>query len=136
MAVQLTVVAPRENTEPEVGPQSATAFGSTVSVAILVKITKAPNLLVASVLKLAGMVRTGGVISLTVTGKLPLLEFPAASVAVHITRVVPSANSESEEGLHTTEGFGSSASVAVASKVTETPDALVASTVMLPGRES
>ena len=136
VAAQLTVVVPTGKVEPEEGSHSTTGLGSTESVAMLVKITSAPSLLLASVLKLAGRVSKGGVMSLTVTGKLPLLVFPASSVAVHTTRVVPKLNSESEEGLHVTTGSGSTISVATASNETLTPVGPVASTVMLPGSES
>jgi hypothetical protein len=76
--------------------------------------TNAPNRLLASVLKLAGRIKLGGVISLTVTGKVPLLEFPAASVAVQATVVEPRGKTEPEAGLQNTVGTGPDASKAVA----------------------
>ena len=76
--------------------------------------TSAPNLLLASVLKLAGRVKVGGVMSLTVTGKLPLLEFPAASVAVQATVVVPRGKTVPDAGLQTKAGLASDESLAVA----------------------
>ena len=52
--------------------------------------------------------------SRTVTGKLPLLEFPAASVAVQDTVVVPRGNTVPDAGLQTKAGSGSDKSLAVA----------------------
>jgi hypothetical protein len=72
--------------------------------------------------------------SRTVTGKLPLLEFPAASVAVQDTLVVPRGKTVPDAGLQTKAGLGSDKSLAVATKVTATPCLLIASTVILPGR--
>ena len=49
---------------------------------------------------LGGTNTVGGVVSAqqTVTVKLAVPEFPAASVAVHVTVVVPSGNVEPEDG--------------------------------------
>ena len=82
----------------------------------------------------AGRCSVGGVVSETVTVKLPLAEvLPAASFAVQLTVVVPSGKVEPEAGEHVTVGEGSMASVAVAVNVTTAPDALVAAAVMFPG---
>jgi hypothetical protein len=112
--VQLTVVAPSGNTVPEEGSHSTTGLGSTVSDALFANMTRAPSLLLASVLKLAGRINLGGVMSLTVTGKLPLLELPAASVAVQATVVEPRGKTEPEAGLQTMLGVGPESSTAVA----------------------
>ena len=72
--------------------------------------------------------------SRTVTGKLPLLEFPAASVAVQDTVVVPRGKTEPGAGLQIKAGNGSDTSLAVATYVTATPCLLIDSTVILPGR--
>ena len=112
--VQLIIVAPSGNTVPEDGSQSTTGLGSTASDALFAKMTSAPSLLLASVLKLAGSISLGGVISLTVTGNLPLLEFPAASVAVQATVVEPRGNTEPDARLQTMLGGGPESSTAVA----------------------
>jgi hypothetical protein len=112
--VQLIIVAPSGNTVPEDGSQSTTGLGSTASDALFAKMTRAPSLLLASVLKLAGSISLGGVISLTVTGKLPLLEFPAASVAVQATVMEPRGNTEPDAGLQAMLGGGPESSTAVA----------------------
>ena len=49
-------------------------------------------------------VMTGGVTSLTVTLKVQLFVFPAASVAVAVTVVVPTGKTEPEAGLLTIVG--------------------------------
>ena len=56
-----------------------------------------------------------------------------ASVAVHVTVVVPTGNSEPDAGLQLTVGLGSLLSVAVAENVTIAPAELVACVVMSPG---
>jgi hypothetical protein len=58
-------------------------------------------------LKLAGQVRTGGVISTTVMSKVQFAVLPAASVAVQVTVVTPLGKFDPEGGLHT-EGHVSS----------------------------
>jgi hypothetical protein len=47
-----------------------------------------------------GSVRVGGVTSCTVTPKLPEPVLPDASVAVHVTVVVPSGKLDPEAGAH------------------------------------
>lgn len=61
------------------------------------------------------------------------LEFPAESVAVHVTVVVPTRKSEPDAGLQLTVGAGSTRSVAVAVYVTFTPPARDAFTVIPDG---
>jgi hypothetical protein len=76
----------------------------------------------------------GGDGALTVTLNDALPVFPAASVAEHVTVVVPTRNVEPDGGIHVTVGLGGLvSSVAVAEKLTTAPAELVASTVMLPG---
>jgi hypothetical protein len=50
----------------------------------------------------------------TVTGNWRVDSFPQESVAVHVTRVVPTGKTLPEGGVHTTVGAGSLASLAVA----------------------
>jgi hypothetical protein len=54
-------------------------------------------------------------------------------VAVHVIVVLPSGKTEPEALLQFTVGFGSTLSVAETLYDTAAPEALVASTVMLPG---
>jgi len=63
-----------------------------------------------------GTVRTGSVVStiVTVTVKLLLAVLPAASLAEHVTVVVPTGNFVSDAGLQVTVTDGSTLSVAVA----------------------
>src|SRR5215207_1652834 len=73
----------------------------------------------------------------TITSKLPLAVLPAWSVAVHVTVVVPMGKGLPEAGSQlTTGGMGSVSSVAVTSKATCAPSAVVALTVMGLGRLS
>jgi hypothetical protein len=73
---------------------------------------------------------TGGVVSSTTTGNVPVAWLPCESVAVQTTVVVPSANLEPDAGLHATATAPSTVSVAVGcSYVTVAPDASTASTV-------
>ena len=75
-AEQFTVVVPNGNVEPEAGKHVTGADPSTASFAEAVKITTAPEALVAFTVISAGKVKTGGVLSITVnvtvTWKLPL----------------------------------------------------------------
>jgi sulfopyruvate decarboxylase TPP-binding subunit len=85
---------------------------------------------------LAGSVSTGAIESLTVTVKLPLALFPAASAAEQVTVVVPIANVLPETGAQVTGTMPSIASSADAVKETTAPAALVASAVWLAGSVS
>jgi hypothetical protein len=77
----------------------------------------------------------GAVVSETTTLNAHAFVLPAASVAVHVTTVVPGANVLPLAGTHTTPGAGSHASVAVGvTNVTTFPAAFVHSTVMVPGQ--
>ena len=82
---------------------------------------------------LAGTVTVGGVVSRTVTVKLPAAGLPAASDEEHETVVTPSGNVTPEAGVHVTAGLAGSVSVAVATYVTTAPDGPVASAVMAAG---
>ena len=70
----MTVVVPKENTEPETGEQVTATAPSTTSFAEATKLTGAPEAFTASTVILEGSVNTGGVVSIvnvTVTWKLP-----------------------------------------------------------------
>ena len=69
-----------------------------LSMAEVVKFTTAPLALVGSTVMFAGTVMAGAVVSLTVTVKLWLAWFPAVSLAVVVTVVVPSGKMEPEAG--------------------------------------
>jgi len=90
---------------------------------------------VASTLKLAGTVTTGAVTSttVTVTVKLVLPVFPAASVAEQVTGVAPGAKIDPLAGAQTGRSDPSTASLALAIQLTATPAASVASAARLPG---
>jgi hypothetical protein len=111
----------------EAGRQLTGTMPSIASSADAVKLTRAPAALVASAVWLAGSVSTGAIESLTATVKLPLAEFPAASVAEHETVVTPIANALPDAGTHATGTTPSIASTADAVKLTIAPAALVAS---------
>jgi hypothetical protein len=96
---------------------------------------------VAGAVKLCGTVSTGGVVSTMVTLNVALDELPRASVAVHVTGVVPIANIVFGGGEHATlapgggaPASGSPLSIAVGGmKNTRAPHWLVAWPRMLLG---
>jgi hypothetical protein len=102
VAVQFTGVAPMANLLPEAGVQLVAREPLTESSAVAVKLTTAPEALVASVVMAAGTVNTGFMVSVTVTVKVAMPMLPAASVAVQVTVVMPSANAEPEAGRQST----------------------------------
>ena len=114
VAEQLTVVCPRGNIEPETCEQAAITGPSTKSLAEVVKLTTAPEALVAETVILEGSVNTGGVVSTTVTLKLAVPTLPCVSVAVQLTVVVPNAKVEPEAGVHDCDTTVSSGSLAEA----------------------
>ncbi len=63
VAVQLTVVGPTGNRDPEAGTQAGVRAPSTSSVALAVNVTTAPVGPVAGTVMSAGTVTTGGVVS-------------------------------------------------------------------------
>src|SRR5260370_15538104 len=81
-----------------------------------------------------GSCKVGGVVSTTVTVKLPVDVLPTLSVAEQVTVVVPSGKIEPEGGEQVTGSVPSTTSVAVAAKVTAAPDGPVASAVMDVGK--
>jgi hypothetical protein len=80
-----------------------------------------------------GTVTVGGVVSVTVTLKEPLAEFPEASVAVHVTVVCPTPKVLPEAWSQLTPGLGSMASEADTEKLTAAPPRPVAGVEMSPG---
>ena len=133
-AEQVTVVVPTENANPEDGMQTGTITPSTTSAAVAVNMTAVPAP-VASVVMLAGSVRTGALGSVTVTVKLELALLPCASVAVHVTVVTPTGKSLPDAGVQTGVTGPSMASAAVAVKLTSVVGP-VATVVRLAGSVS
>lgn len=97
VAVQVTVVVPNEKAEPEAGEQVVGKDPLTMSIAVAENVATAPAGPVAS--RPTGnpdIDTNGGVVSRTVTVEDAKPTLPAASVAVHLTTVVPSGNVEPE----------------------------------------
>ena len=120
-AVQVTVVVPTGNVEPEEGEQVGPEVTPTSSDAVTVNIRCIyPVELVVDFAMLDGTVIIGRVVSVwtysTVTVKLAVPTFPAESVAVHVTVVVPSGNTEPEEGVHVGPEVTARSSVAAGSQ--------------------
>ena len=69
----------------------------------------------------------------TVTLKVVVAMLPQASVAVHVTVVMPGGNNEPDAGVHVGVMGPSTVSEADAENVTEAPDGPVASAVMSAG---
>jgi hypothetical protein len=99
LAVHVTIVDPTLNFVPEAGSQVAGSVPSTASTAETVNVSTFPNGSVVESVMFAGTVMTGPVVSCTVTWKEALLEFPAASLAVQLTVVVPSGNVDPDAGV-------------------------------------
>jgi len=100
VAVQVTVVGPTGNVEPDGGLHVTGRGPSTRSIAFAANVTTAPLGPVASAVTLAGTVSAGGVVSTTVTVKLALAVLPAISLAAQVTVVVPRWSVEPEGGVH------------------------------------
>jgi hypothetical protein len=88
---------------------------------------------VASALAFAGTVTTGPVVSTTVTVNDAARLLPRASIAVHVTVVVPSGNVDPLTGVQVTGTSPSTASVAEEVKLNAAPVAPVASTLAFAG---
>jgi hypothetical protein len=96
-------------------------------------VTTAPLADVASTEEFAGTVIAGPVVSVTVTVNDLLAEFRCASVAEHVTVVVPRPNVDPLARVQLTATLPSRRSIADAVKLNVAPDALVASTVAFAG---
>jgi hypothetical protein len=83
---------------------------------------------------LAGRVSVGGVVTTTVTVKVPLAVLLCASVAEQWTVVVPRGKRLPEGGVQVMGRMPSTRSEAEAANDTKLPEGLVASTVILEGR--
>src|SRR5215213_4796065 len=104
-----------------------------MSLAVAAKVAAAPDGLDASTTTSATGAMDGAVVSRTVTLNVLLAELPAASVAVAVTCVVPSAKVLPEAGLKLTSAGPLTESAAVAAKVTAAPFGPVASALMSAG---
>src|SRR3990172_11886463 len=133
VAVQFTDVVPSAKVLPEAGAHTGAIAPSTRSAAEAAKLTTAPDGPLASAVMGAGTVTTGAVVSTTVTSNVAVAVFPAPSVAVQSTDVVPSAKVLPEAGAHTGASAPSTRSAAEAAKLTTAPDAPLASAVMGAG---
>ena len=132
--VQPTVVVPSPNVLPDAGVQLTAGAGSTLSTAVTVKVTAAPEGPVASAVLFPGVLRVGAAESVTVIVKVPLAWFPEKSVAVQVTVVVPRAKVLPDAGEHPTVGLGSTLSVAPGLEyVTEAPPGPDAAAVLFDG---
>ena len=117
VAVQVTVFMPLAKALPLAGVQLAVT-PEQLSVAVAAKFTIRlhwPGAVFVTIF--AGQVTTGASLSLTVTVKLQLVEFPNASVAVQLTAVIPLAKALPFVGVQLTVTPGQ-LSVAVAAKPT------------------
>jgi hypothetical protein len=112
VAVHVTVVTPRGNAAPLAGVQLTATLPSIPSFAVAVYVKGAPVAPVASTVAWAGTVTTGPVVSATVTVKEAARLLPRASVAVHVTVVVPSGKVAPLAGAHVTGTTPSTLSVA------------------------
>src|SRR5882672_8910931 len=133
VAVHVTVVGPTGNVAPLAGVQFAATLPSSRSVAEAVKVNTAPAALVASTVALAGTVRTGPVVSFTVTVNDAAVWLPCASVAPQVTVVAPNGKVAPLAGVQLVATAPSRLSVADAVKVKTAPVAPVASTVAFAG---
>jgi hypothetical protein len=128
-AEQDTVDVPNPNIEPEAGLQLTMTEPSTASNADAVNVTLAPAGSVGFATMSAGRFRTGGVLSSTITAKVPAATLPALSVAEQETVVVPNGNVEPEAGVHENVLTPDKESVALGLYETAAPLGPTASTV-------
>jgi hypothetical protein len=136
VALQVTAVEPTGNLLPEEGEQPTGTAPLTLSTALGgAQETMAPDRLTASTTSPVGTpVRTGGVVSRTVTEKLAEATFRYESVALHVTLVKPIENAVPDPGEHVTGNAPLTMSTACgAGKVTTAPYDPVASSVRLAG---
>ena len=87
-ATQVTAVVPNRKRLP-LGGVHATDAGAPRSVAVTLKLTVAAPLPSACAYLVDGSVRTGPLLSTTMTSKLPVTVLPAPSLALHVTTVLP-----------------------------------------------
>jgi hypothetical protein len=99
VAVQVTIVWPTGNTDPELGLHEAVSEPSTMSKAVAEEnVTSAPVDFVASTVLSAGAATVGPMLSFTVTLNVPDPLLCRLSAAVHVTVVCPTGNVAPEAG--------------------------------------
>jgi len=101
VAVQVTVVVPGANCEPEGGTQATVTpeqLSEAVGVAKLTATDPSPALTV-SVMMLAGQAIVGGCVSLTLTVNVQLAILFTASFTVQVTVVTPAGKVEPDGGV-------------------------------------
>src|SRR5438132_5306082 len=133
VALQLTVVSPNENVEPEAGVQFELVTVSSESLTVTVYETDAPPTPVAFVVMSAGTVIWGAVVSATVTLNEAEELLPWESVALQLTDVVPNEKIVPEAGEQFELVSASSGSLKVTVYETDAPLELVAELVMSAG---
>ena len=135
VAVQVTVVVPSTNVEPDNGVHdTGNDVPSTISVADWpAYVTVTPEALVASIVWDAGTVTCGATVSRTVTVNDFVPVFPLPSVAEHVTTVEPNGKVEPEAGEQEGVKVPLTMSTADAVKVEVAPEPEVASSVMSAG---
>ena len=105
VAIHVTVVLPIGNVEPpageQVGPEATPYSSDAETENVIIR----PAELEVEFVRLDGTNTVGGVVSAQqiVTVNVPVPEFPAASVAVHVTVVVPSGKVEPSGGWQVIE---------------------------------
>lgn len=132
-AEQLTAVVPTLKALPLAGVHDTATLPLTRSVAVALNVTGTDPPVEDVALTEPGSDSTGGVVSTTVTANDFDAALPAASVAVHVTVVVPRANMLPDPGTHTGTIDPLTRSVALAAKVAVAPDAPAASLLMFAG---
>src|SRR5262245_64673739 len=115
------------NSLPDAISQMTSGVISTRSVAELEKLTAAPLGPVASATTRSGTVNWGGVVSRTVTWKLPDAVLPLSSLTVQPTVVSPSPNVLPGTGVHMGMSGPSTSSSALTENGTTAPNGPLAS---------
>src|SRR2546425_7936409 len=119
---------------PLAGEQVTLSLPSTMSLAVAVKVTVAPDALVASAVIGAGQLTVGVVVSRTVTANEQVLVLCAASKAVQVPVVLPSAKVLPLAGFFLMIRRPPTSSLFPSAKVFLSPAALVASAVIGAGQ--
>ena len=104
VAVHVTVVTPTGNAEPDAGTQLTVAPGQLSEAVGVVYVTVADpeDGGASTTVMFAGHVTVGASLSVIVTVNVHVAVFAAASVAVHVTVVMPTGNVEPDAGTHAT----------------------------------
>ena len=138
LAVQVTVDEPSGKSAPEPGRQATSTGPLTRSTALGdTYVTRVPPGLSASAVIPSGTrLKTGAVVSWTVTLNFALALLPFPSVAVHVTVVTVIGKTEPESGTQAAAMFPLTMSVAEAENDTGAPFGPIASVAMSSGTET